>query len=81
VKFTGSKKAVSSRTLTNRFVLALLDTRSQTACGAWVLASFNSGTVTSYGKVRSNLPAMKARIAVERLGMIVYSAAPVAATT
>jgi hypothetical protein len=35
--------------------------------------SCKSGMVTSVGKVMSNLPAMKARIAVERFGMMVNS--------
>ena len=46
---------------------------SQTACGACFWRSASNGTDTSLGKVRSNLPATKARIAVERLGMIWYS--------
>ena len=69
---SGLLKGGASR-LTRRLVLALVETRSQTACGACAFTSFSNGTVTSYGKVRSNLPAMKARIAVERFGMIVYS--------
>src|ERR1700704_4239184 len=46
---------------------------SQIACGDWSLTSFSNGIDTSYGKVMSNLPATKARIAVDRLGMIVNS--------
>jgi hypothetical protein len=47
--------------------------RSQIACGICLFTSFISGTVTWNGKVMSNFPATKARIAVERFGMIVYS--------
>ena len=43
---TGLSKGGASR-LTKRLVLALAETRSQTACGACVLISFSSGTVTS----------------------------------
>ena len=71
-RMSGLSKGGLSR-LTIRLVLALPGARSQIACGAWVLMSFNSGIETSNGKVMSNLPAMKARIAVERFGMIVYS--------
>ena len=46
---------------------------SQIASGLLALMSATSGTVTSNGKIMSNLPDWKARIAVERLGMIVYS--------
>ena len=46
---------------------------TQTAFGACCLTSLSSGIVTSVGKVMSNLPATKARIAVERFVMMVYS--------
>ena len=46
---------------------------SQTASGICDFTSLTSGTVISYGKVMSNLPAANAKIAVERLGMIVHS--------
>jgi hypothetical protein len=59
--------------LTMRFVLTFMGATSHTASGAWDLMSFRSGIVTSVGKVMSNLPAMKARIAVDRFGMMVNS--------
>ena len=46
---------------------------SQIASGRLALMSPTSGTVTSNGKIMSNLFDWKARIAVERLGMMVYS--------
>ena len=54
-----------------RLVLTFVGSSSQIAFGAWALMSFSSEIVTSVGKVTSNLPAMKARIAVERFGMMV----------
>ena len=54
-------------------VLTLFGSTTHTAFGAWVLTSFSSGIDTSVGNVMSNLPAMKARMAVERLGMMVNS--------
>ena len=71
-RMSGLSKGGLSR-LISRLVLTLVGTSSQIACGAWLLMSFISGTVTSVGKVMSNLPATKPRIAVERFGMIVYS--------
>ena len=59
--------------LTMRLVLTLVGATTQTAFGAWLLTSLSSGIDTSVGKVMSNLPAVKARIAVERFGMMVYS--------
>ena len=59
--------------LTMMLVLTLVGSTTQTAFGACVLTSFKSGIVTSVGKVMSNLPATKARIAVERFGMMVNS--------
>ena len=59
--------------LISRLVLTLVGTSSQTACGAWFLTSFISGTEISVGKVMSNFPATKPSTAVERFGMIVYS--------
>ena len=56
-----------------RLVVTLVGASSQIAFGACVFMSFISGIETSVGKVMSNLPATKARIAVERFGMIVYS--------
>src|ERR1700720_3714046 len=56
--------------LTMRLMLTLSGSRSHTACGAWDWMSLSSGMVTSDGNVMSNLPATKARIAVERLGMM-----------
>src|SRR6202049_2519667 len=62
-----------------RLMMILVDSVAgptwQTACGAWSLTSFNSGIDTSYGKVMSNWPATKARIAVDRFGMMVNSMA------
>src|SRR6516162_3662400 len=61
----------------DEFTMILVETLSgattQIAFGAWDLMSLSRGTVTSVGKVMSNLPAMKARIAVERFGMMVNS--------
>ena len=59
--------------LTMRLVVTLVGATTQTAFGACALMSLSSGIVTSVGKVMSNLPAMKASIAVERLGMMVNS--------
>ncbi len=47
--------------LTIRLLVALLVRNSQIACGAWLLTSFSSGTVTTKGQVMSNLPETKAR--------------------
>src|SRR4051812_33505971 len=58
---------------TIRLVLTFIGATSHTASGAWDLMSLSSGIVTSVGNVMSNLPAMNARIAVERLGMMVNS--------
>ena len=41
--------------------------------GAWLLISFRSDIGTKPGPVRSNLRALRAKIAVEALRMIVYS--------
>jgi hypothetical protein len=46
---------------------------SQIACGIWLCTSFISGTARSYGKVMSNLPAVKANTAVDGFLMIMYS--------
>ena len=59
--------------LTRRVARPFIGLTSQIACGAWLFICFTSGIDTSYGNVMSNLPATKARIAVERLGMIIYS--------
>ncbi|MGY3462467.1 hypothetical protein ACVWW5_007917 [Bradyrhizobium sp. LM3.4] len=59
--------------LTMMLVATLLGSTTQTAFGACDLTSFNSGMLTSVGKVMSNLPATKARMAVERFGMMVNS--------
>ena len=56
-----------------RLVATFIGSITQTAFGACDLTSLSSGIDTSVGKVMSNLPATKARIAVERLVMIVYS--------
>ena len=56
--------------LINRSRLLLSITTSQTACGAWLLRSFSSGIVE---KMKSSLPATKARSHVAGLAMIVYS--------
>ena len=60
---------------TMRLVLTLVGTSSHTACGTCDCTSLSSGIVTSVGNVMSNLPAMNARIAVERLVMMVNSMA------
>ena len=59
--------------LTMMLVVTLVGATTQTAFGACVLTSFSSGIDTSVGNVMSNLPAMKARMAVERFGMMVNS--------
>ena len=56
--------------LISRSRLLLSITTSQTACGTWLLMSFNSGIVA---KMKSSLPATKARCHVAGLAMIVYS--------
>jgi len=71
-RIAGLSKGGFSR-LTMRLVLTLVGFSSQIACGACAFTSFRSGIVTSVGKVMSNLPAMKARMAVDRLGMMVNS--------
>src|SRR6266851_2871614 len=60
--------------VTRRVALPFIGLTSQIACGAWLRTSLTSGIDTSYGKVMSNLPAAKARIAVERLAIIVFDA-------
>ena len=45
----------------------------QIACGICFRTSSNTGTVRSYGSVRSNLPDSNASFAVEGSAMIVYS--------
>jgi len=75
---TARRASISSKgglRLTATVTPTLSGTVSQTACGAWLRMSFNSGTVISCGKVMSNLPATKPRTAVERFGTIVYSIA------
>ena len=61
----------------SRLMIRLIETFSgvvsQIAFGSCECTSFSSGMLTSVGKVMSNLPAMKARIAVERFGMMVNS--------
>src|SRR4051795_10704007 len=59
--------------LTMILVATLLGSTTQMAFGACDLTSFRSGMLTSVGKAMSNLPATKARMAVERLGMMVNS--------
>ena len=48
-------------------VETLFGSTTQTAFGACDFTSFSSGIEISVGNVMSNLPEMKARIAVERL--------------
>jgi hypothetical protein len=54
-------------------VETLVGSTVQIAFGDWDFKSFSSGIVICVGKVMSNLPATKARIAVERFGMMVNS--------
>ena len=56
--------------LIKRSRLLLSITTSQTACGAWLFRSFSSGIVE---KMKSSLPATKARCHVAVLPMIGYS--------
>ena len=63
----GLSKGNPSR-LTIRLMLTLVGSISQIARGAWLAMSRRSGMVNSYGKVRSNFPAIKASTAVERSG-------------
>ena len=55
--------------VTRRLARPFIGLTSQIACGARLCTCLTSGIETSYGKVISNLPATKARIAVERLAM------------
>ena len=59
--------------LTMILVETLIGSTTHTAFGACVLTSFKSGIDTSVGNVMSNFPATKARMAVDRLVMIVNS--------
>src|SRR3954471_12921739 len=59
--------------LTMMLVETLIGSTTHTAFGAWFLTSLSSGIDTSVGNVMSNLPATKARMAVERLVMMVNS--------
>src|SRR5215510_9456710 len=59
--------------LTMMLVETLLGATTQIASGACVFTSFSNGIDTSVGNVISNLPATKARIAVDRFGMMVNS--------
>ncbi len=68
----GSSKGGLSR-LTIRLRLILPGLNSQIALGIWLSIFFLSATVRLYGKVMSNVPAVKANVAVDRLLMIVYS--------
>ncbi len=71
-RIAGLSKGGASR-FTIKLVLWFVGTKSQTAFGASVFIFFISGAVIPNGNVKSNLPAMKARIAVERFGIIVHS--------
>ena len=57
----------------SRLAATFIGAISHCAVGICSLMSLTSGTVTSNGKVMSNLPDTNDSIAVERLGMIVYS--------
>ena len=61
--------------LTIRLMLTPVGRRPHTAFGAPLATSFMSGMVTSESNVRSNSPATKARMRVERLGMMRHSTA------
>ena len=56
-----------------RFTLTPLSRMVQSALGASCRMFLSSGTVTSVGKVMSNLPAMNDSMRVERSGMMVNS--------
>ena len=71
-RILGSSNGGTSR-LTIRLMLAPVDRMVHCACGASLRMFFNNGTVTSFGKVMSNLPLAKASMRVERSGMMVYS--------
>jgi hypothetical protein len=71
-RVSGLLKGGASR-LTIRFVLWFAGSTSQTALGASACMFFIRGTVTPNGNVRSNFPAMNARMAVERLRIPVPS--------
>src|ERR1700716_4615704 len=71
-RISGWSKGGASR-FTIKLVLWFAGSKSQTVFGASLFMFFISGTVIPDGNVRSNLPAMKARIAVERFGIIVHS--------
>src|SRR5262249_11906871 len=72
LRISGSLNGGESR-LTIRLVLTLVGAVSQIALAAWFFTSFAIGMLQSYGKDISPLPARKARTAVERLAMMVYS--------
>src|SRR5207248_2843994 len=59
--------------LTMMLVETLVGSTAQTAFGDCDFRSFSSGIVMCVGNVMSNLPATKARMAVERFGMMVNS--------
>ena len=57
----------------SRLAATFIGDMSHIAVGIWALMSPTRGTVTSNGKVMSNLPETNDSIAVERLAMMVYS--------
>ena len=74
LRMSGSSKGGLSR-FTIRFIDTIVSSTSQIALGAWLWMSRIVCTVASYGNVMSNWPAIKARVCVDRLGMIVHSIA------
>src|SRR3990170_3493347 len=58
--------------LTMMLVLTLLGSTTHTAFGACDLISLSSGIETSVGNVMSNWPEIKPRMAVDRLGTMLY---------
>ena len=71
-RIRGSSNGGISR-LTIRLVLTPVSRMVHCACGASFRRFFRSGTVTSVGKVMSNLPLAKDSMRVERSAMMVYS--------
>jgi len=72
LRMRGSSKGGASL-LTIRLVLTPVARMVHCACGASRLMFLSSGTVTSVGKVMSNLPLMNDSMRVERSGMMVNS--------
>ena len=69
-----SKLSKGGLRVISKFGATFSGVTSQVAVGIWLCTSYSIGIVTSYGKVMSKFPAIKASIAVDRFGMIVHSA-------